>query len=153
MYRSKKALTVSEPAQPRAADPYGHLKPLNAHLVDIFSMPAAQEEALVVVELFLGISATTEALLRAGVKIKKLYCCEIDPKARAVTKSRASDWLQVFPELLQPAALEGFHSFLPQKRGADWKLTCFSHGQARLNCCRLSMPGILSRVRTGTRPS
>jgi hypothetical protein len=114
MYRFKQALTVSEPAQPRAADPYGHLKPLNAHLVDIFSMPAAQEEGLVVVELFLGISATTEALLRAGVKIKKLYCCEIDPKARAVTKSRASDWLQVFLELLQPAALKGFHSFLPQ---------------------------------------
>jgi hypothetical protein len=46
-------------------------------LVDIFSMPAAQEERLVVVELFLGISATTEALLWAGVNIKKLYCCEI----------------------------------------------------------------------------
>jgi hypothetical protein len=114
MYRFKQALTVSEPAQPKAADPYGHLKPLNARLVDIFSVPAAQEEELVVVELFSGISATTEALLRAGVKIKKLYCCEIDPKARAVTKSRASDWLQVFPELLQPSALEGFHSFLPQ---------------------------------------
>jgi site-specific DNA-cytosine methylase len=54
-------------------------------------MPAAQEEGLVVVELFSGISATTEALLRAGVKIKKLYCCEIDPKAQAVTKARASD--------------------------------------------------------------
>jgi hypothetical protein len=65
-------------------------------------MPAAQEEGLVVVEL------------RAGVKIKKLYCCELDPKARAVTKSRASDWLQVFPELLQPFALEGVHSSLPQ---------------------------------------
>jgi hypothetical protein len=91
MYRSKQALTVSEPAQPRAADPYGHLKPLNAHLVDIFSMPAAQEERLVVVKLFSGISGTTEVLLRAGVKIKKLYCCEIDPKARAVTKSRASN--------------------------------------------------------------
>jgi hypothetical protein len=37
-------------------------------------MPAAQEEGLVVVELFSGISATTEALLRAGVKIKKFYC-------------------------------------------------------------------------------
>jgi hypothetical protein len=113
-YRSKQALTVSEPAQPRAAHPYGHLKPLNAHLVDICSMPAAQEEGLVVVELFSGISATTETLLRAGVKIKKLYCCKIDPKARAVTKLRASNWLQVFSELLQPAALEGFHSFLPQ---------------------------------------
>jgi site-specific DNA-cytosine methylase len=77
-------------------------------------MPAAQEEGLVVVELFSGISATTEALLRAGVKIKKLYCCELDPKARAVTKLRANDWLQVFQELLQPSALEGFHSFLPQ---------------------------------------
>jgi hypothetical protein len=61
MYRSKQALTVSEPAQRRVADPYGHLKPLNAHLVDIFSMPAAQEEGLVVVILFSSISATTEA--------------------------------------------------------------------------------------------
>jgi hypothetical protein len=77
-------------------------------------MSAAQEERLVVVELFSGISATTEALLRAGVKIKKLYCCNIDPKAQAVTKARASDWLQVFPELLKPSELEGFHSFFPQ---------------------------------------
>jgi hypothetical protein len=38
-------------------------------------MPAVQEKALVVVKLFSGISATIEALLRAGVKIKKLYCC------------------------------------------------------------------------------
>jgi hypothetical protein len=90
MYRSKQALTVSEPVQPRAADPYGHLRPLDARLVDIFFMPAAQEEGLVVVELFSGISATTEALLWAGVKIKKLYCCEIDPKAQAVAKARAS---------------------------------------------------------------
>jgi hypothetical protein len=93
MYRSKQALTVSEPVQPRAADAYGHLRPLDARLVDIFSMPAAQEEGLVVVELLSGINATTEALLRAGVKIKKLYCCEIDPKTQAVTKARASDWL------------------------------------------------------------
>jgi site-specific DNA-cytosine methylase len=112
MYRSKQALTV--PAQPRAADPYRHLRPLDARLVDIFSMPAAQEEGLVVVELFLGISATTEVSLRAGVKIRKLYCCKLDPKARVVIKSRASNWLQVFPKLLQPSALEGFHSFLPQ---------------------------------------
>jgi hypothetical protein len=41
MFRFKQALTVSEPAQPKAADPYGHLKPFNAHLIDIFSMPAA----------------------------------------------------------------------------------------------------------------
>jgi hypothetical protein len=59
MYRSKQALTVSEPVQPRASDPYGHLRPLDARLVDTFSMPAAQEEGLVVVELFSGISATT----------------------------------------------------------------------------------------------
>jgi hypothetical protein len=114
MYRSKQALTVNVPVPPRVADPYGHLRPLDARLVDIFSMPAAQEEGFVVVELFSGISVTTEALLRAGVKIKKPYCCEIDPKARAVTKARANDWLQVFPELLQPPALEGFHSWVPQ---------------------------------------
>jgi hypothetical protein len=81
MYSSKQTMTVSEPAQPRAADPYGHLKRLNAHLIDIFSMAATQGEGLVVVELFLGTSATTEALLRAAVTIKKLYCCEFDPKA------------------------------------------------------------------------
>jgi hypothetical protein len=44
MYRSKQALTVSVPVPPRAADPYGHLRPLDARLVDIFSMRAAQEE-------------------------------------------------------------------------------------------------------------
>jgi hypothetical protein len=36
MYRSKQALTVSEPVQPRALDPYGHLRLLDARLVDIF---------------------------------------------------------------------------------------------------------------------
>jgi site-specific DNA-cytosine methylase len=58
--------------------------------------------------------ATTEALLWTEGKIKKLYCCEIDPKAQAVTKARASNWLHVFPELLKPSALEGCHSFFPQ---------------------------------------
>jgi hypothetical protein len=111
MYRSKQALTVSEPVQPRAANSYRHLRPLDARLVDIFSMPAVQEEGLVVVELFSGISVTTEALLRAGVKIKKLHCCEIVPKAQVVTRARASNWLQVFLELLKPSVLEGFHSF------------------------------------------
>jgi site-specific DNA-cytosine methylase len=100
--------------QPRASDPYGHLRPLDVRLVNIFSMPATQEEGLVVVELFLGISTTTEALLRARVKIKKLYCCEFDPKAQAVTKARATNWLQVFPELLNPSALKGFQSFFSQ---------------------------------------
>jgi hypothetical protein len=114
MYRSKQALTVSEPVQPRASDPYGHLRPLDACLVDIFSMPAAQEKGLVVVELFSGISATTKVLLWAGVKINKLYYCEIDPKAQVVTKARTSDWLQVFPKLLKPSALESFHLFFPQ---------------------------------------
>jgi hypothetical protein len=92
MYRSKQALTVSEPVQPRASDRYGHSRPLDARLVDIFSMPAAQEEGWWMLRVFLGINATTEALLWAGVKIKKLYCCEIDHKAQAVTKARASEW-------------------------------------------------------------
>jgi hypothetical protein len=153
MYRSKQALTVSMPEQPRAVDPYGHLKPLDARLVDIFSMPAAQEEGLVVVELFSGISATTEALLRAGVKIKKLYCCIIDPKARAVTKLRASNWLQVFPEVAATVRAGRFQFIPATGRGADWKLACVSHGKARLDCCRLSMPGIFPRIKTGTWPS
>jgi hypothetical protein len=116
-------------------------------------MPAAQKEGLVVIELFLGISATTEALLRARVKIKKLYCCEIDPKAQAVTKARASDWLHVFPELLKPSALEGFHSFFPQNVTVDWTFPRPSHGGTRLNCCRFPMPGIFSRVRPSPRLS
>jgi hypothetical protein len=35
MYMSKQALTVSEPVQPRASDPYGHLRPLDARLCDV----------------------------------------------------------------------------------------------------------------------
>jgi hypothetical protein len=76
--------------------------------------------------------------------MKKLYYCKIDPKA--VTKSRAANWLQVFPEFLQPTALEGF---IPTKYGVDWKFACFSHEEARLGGCRLSMPEIFSRVREG----
>jgi hypothetical protein len=58
MYKSKQAPTVTVRVPPRRADPYGHLRPLDARLVDLFSIPAAQEEGLVVVELFSGISAS-----------------------------------------------------------------------------------------------
>jgi hypothetical protein len=149
MYMSKQALTVSVPEQPRAADPYGHLRPLDARLVDVFSMPAVQEEGLVVVELFSGISATTEVLLRAGVKIKKLYCCEIDPKARAVTKSRASNWLQVFPELLQPGALEGFHSFLPHNVELIGNSHILAMEKPDLIVAGFPCLGIFARIRLG----
>lgn len=137
MYTFKHSPTVCEPAQRRAADPFKHLRPLDARLeVEcIFFYANSVQEGSVIVGLFTGIGAVTEALLRAGVTDQKLvvqeeglvivgtvlghrrhdggvaqgrsqdekaqlYGCKIDPKAWAVIKERASDWLQVFPELL-----------------------------------------------------
>jgi site-specific DNA-cytosine methylase len=115
-------------------------------------MPAAQEEGLVVVKLFSVISATTEVLLRAGVKITKLYCCELDPKARAVIKLHASDWLQVFPELLQPSALEGFHSFLPQNVELIGNSHILAMEKPYLFVAGFPCQGFFSRIGTGTWP-
>jgi site-specific DNA-cytosine methylase len=53
-----------------------------------------------VVELCAGIMASTEALIRSGVKIAKLHACEIDPKARSVALTRLEVLSKIWPDRL-----------------------------------------------------
>ena len=70
------------PPPPITLAGYANLRPLDQDIVGVFIESA--ESGLVVVELCAGILASTEALVRMGIKIKQLHCCEIDPAARSV---------------------------------------------------------------------
>ena len=76
--------------QPSITHPaYKHLKPLNWDYVDKHAALSPEKPTgVVVLELFAGIMATTEGLLRNGIKIRKVYACEVDPKAREVAEFR-----------------------------------------------------------------
>jgi hypothetical protein len=63
-------------------DRYRDLRPLNQDLIAI--VEPAMNHGLIVVELCGGILCATEALIRTGIKIQKLYVCEIDPEARTL---------------------------------------------------------------------
>jgi site-specific DNA-cytosine methylase len=71
-------------------------------------------QGLVVVELCGGIFSATEALIRTGVKIRKLHVCEIDPEARALAAARLEVLSMTFSELLAPAAFPRCFSSFPQ---------------------------------------
>jgi hypothetical protein len=93
---------------------YRDLKPLNQDIVDI---TGKLSQGLVVVELCGGILAATEALIWAGIKIGKLYVCEIDSEARALARARLEVLSKMFPELLPSEALARCFSFLPHNIG------------------------------------
>ena len=67
--------------------------------------------------------ASTEALIRMGIKIKQLHCCEIDPAARAVATARLKTLSGIFPDLLAESAFENCFGLLSQ----DVKLINQSH--------------------------
>jgi site-specific DNA-cytosine methylase len=69
---------------------------------------------IVLNELFGGLLATTEAFLRNGIKIRKLYVYENDPKAREAAKFRLEAFSLIFPELLAPDAWAECFTALPQ---------------------------------------
>jgi site-specific DNA-cytosine methylase len=92
---------------------YRDLRPLNQDLVDITEPLMGQ--GFVVVELCGGILSATEALIRTGVKIRKLHVYEIDPKARALAAAARLEVLsRTYPELLAPAAFARCFSSFPQ---------------------------------------
>ena len=94
---------------------YVHLKPLNWDYVDKHrELSPNNPEGVVVLELFAGIMATTEALLRNGIKIRRVYACEVDPKARDVAEFRLRALSLTFPELLAPEAWAECFTALPQ---------------------------------------
>jgi hypothetical protein len=94
-------------------DVYRDLRPLNQDLIAIAE--PAMNQGLIVVELCGGILSATEALIRTGIKIQRLYVCEIDPEARTLGAARAAQVLsRMFPKLLPSEAFASCFSFLPQ---------------------------------------
>jgi hypothetical protein len=66
---------------------YAHLKPLNWDYVDKHKeLRTKNPLGIILIELFGGLLATTEAFLRNGIKVRKLYVCKNDPKAREAAK-------------------------------------------------------------------
>jgi hypothetical protein len=57
---------------------------------------------IVLIELFGDLLATTEAFLRNGIKIRKLYVCKNDPKAREAAKFRLKAFGPHFPRASCP---------------------------------------------------
>ena len=102
--------------QPSITHPaYKQLKPLNWDYVDKHAALSPENPTgVVVLELFAGIMATTEGLLRNGIKIRKVYACEVDPKAREVAEFRLKALSLTFPELLAPDAWAECFTALPQ---------------------------------------
>jgi hypothetical protein len=93
-------------------DGYRDLRPLNQALIAIAE--PAMNQGLIVVELCGEILSATEALIRTGIKIQKLYVCKIDPEARAFAAARLQVLSKMFPELLPSEAFASCFSFLPQ---------------------------------------
>ncbi|GAQ93422.1 hypothetical protein KFL_015140010, partial [Klebsormidium nitens] len=72
--RNIRSLATPDRPPPVIRDPeYRHLRPLATVLVDKKEALATPDPGMVVVELFSGLMATTEALLRQGVTIRKVY--------------------------------------------------------------------------------
>jgi hypothetical protein len=93
-------------------DGYQDLRPLNQDLIAI--VEHAINQCLIVVELCGGVLSATEALIWTGIKIQKLYVCEIDPKARTLAADRLQVLSKMCPESLPSEAFASCFSFLPQ---------------------------------------
>jgi hypothetical protein len=68
---------------------------------------------MVVVELFPGLMATTEAFLRQGVGIQKVYACEGDATSRLIDAQQPALLYTTYPEQLSKDAIRECHSHLP----------------------------------------
>ncbi|GAQ93649.1 hypothetical protein KFL_017580010 [Klebsormidium nitens] len=56
--------------------------------------------------------ATTEAFLRQGVTVRKVYACEIDAKTRKIAAKRLAVLHTLFPQLLSTDAIRDCHDHL-----------------------------------------
>jgi site-specific DNA-cytosine methylase len=83
-------------------------------MLDLRGPLAKNGLGLVVVELFFGIMAATEALVRDGIKIQHVYACENEAKSRAVAEERLKVLSAIRPEQLSDEAFAECHAFLPQ---------------------------------------
>jgi hypothetical protein len=105
--------TPAEPMLPIAHAAYLHIRPLDVGMVDKRTLMSDTSIDMVVVELFSGHMATTEALLRQGVKIQKVYACEGDATSRLIDAQRLTLLHRIYPEQLSEDAIRDCHSHLP----------------------------------------
>ncbi len=111
--RNIRVLAQADPkALPHANPAYSHIRQLNHMFVDKREAFATPGSGMVVVELFSGLMATTEALLRQGVTIRKVYACEIDDKTRKIATRRLAVLHAMFPQLLSTEAFRDCHDAL-----------------------------------------
>ena len=79
-----------------------------------FYATAHSEHGVVCVELFGGMCAGLEALLRTGCRISHYYYCDKDPAARRIAAHRVNGFRMLYPHLLPEAAVEHTFTALPQ---------------------------------------
>jgi hypothetical protein len=116
LYKLTKSKLEAAPPPPRhiSVKAYQHLRPLDTSMVDLRGPLSKTGPGLVVLELFSSIMATTEALVRCGVKVRTVYACEIESKTREVAQRRLTTLSTIWPEQLSQEAIHGAHSHLPQ---------------------------------------
>ena len=111
--RNIRVLAKADPQAPTHTNTaYSHITRLNHMFVDKREAFSTVGPGMVVVELFSGLMATTEALLRQGVKIRKVYACEIDDKTRKIATRRLAVLHAMFPQLLSVEAFKDCHDAL-----------------------------------------
>jgi site-specific DNA-cytosine methylase len=102
-----RVLPVEDPA-------YKHIRPLDTGLVDKRHVLSASSSGMVVIELCTGLGATTEALLRQGVKmICKVYACENDAKMRLINEERLATFCKIYHQQISKEAVIDAHTHLP----------------------------------------
>jgi hypothetical protein len=105
--------TPVEPMLPIAHPAYLHICPLDVGMVDKRTPMSDTSTDMVVVELFPGLMATSEALLRQGVRIQNVYACEGDATSRLIDAQRLALLHTTYPEQLSKDAIRECHSHLP----------------------------------------
>jgi hypothetical protein len=115
LYELSKSKLEAAPPPPRpvSVKAYQHLCPLDTSMIDLRGPLSKTGPGLVVLELFSGIMATIAALVRCGVKVRKVYACEIESKTREVAQRRLTTLSTIRPEQLSREAIHGAHSHLP----------------------------------------
>jgi hypothetical protein len=103
----------AEPMLPIAHPAYLHIRPLDVGMVEKRTPMSDTSTGMVVVELFSGNMATTEALLRQGVRIQTVYACKGDATSRLIDTQRLALFHTIYPEQLSEDAIRECHSHLP----------------------------------------
>jgi hypothetical protein len=101
-----RVLPVEDPA-------YQHVRPLDTGLVDKRHVLSAASSGMVVVELCSGLETTTKALLRQGIKIRKVYACENDARMRFINEERLATFCKIYPQQISKEAVIDAHTHLP----------------------------------------